>query len=814
LANDFAYRYDHLLRKVESLERAPLAAVAAAPEDVARFERKIESLRLEMVEVLRRLQASVDRRRSAAQLQNRIDSLSHKALLLVSKVASPVRPVPQTGTGGRRPVPAGAGYSLEPGWIKTQYILQESRKKRDQWQEIQERFRHHMENTKAETLETMHARENDLDSLVKRRSQLDDEKQSLSAAWDALRNAQADLERQKQGPSPWISVGDLNRANDILRRTLENNRQSMETDRQRNERRMERLNRRLSLWRAAWEKHLSEEGRRWDVSLKELRAKSDGVAAEAQRQKAQWEAQTLAFYADQQALAQEKERFQREAVQPWLEEQASAAKQLAALETEKSNLDGVIHALQEQMATEAAQFEADRVQRQQEVRAKQTHWKEEFHKLRTGNAEKTAAEEQAIAQARQALDAEAKTHQEQEAARRARFEQELAAYKTEKSETEQRIAAERAQKAQALSAADSRLSQLQALKNSLQEAYDKELADHASARAAQRAWAEQRLEKIEDLLSQAQKETFTRLISARQEREALETALKEQRRRFHDETQALEKDYAARKSGLEIGSRQAEDDHLAYLARAKSEEERMKSEVARLESTSAGLEKKLADLRGRREEVLEKQKSRHEKILLRLTQKLDQEKVTGEERLAREKMELESLKQRVANRRLRVRGLQERRAQSLESLFKEWQDAFTALRKGHDQEAAVWAEKVASVRREKEALRDKIEHLKTGAPALTEEEIRRRTEEENQRFAAENHRLLAERKAYWASLLDQSAENAQSLRAALAVFRDAGQGLERQEAAAQEFLNIVGHHLAKVQSLRGQFQAFADARAN
>lgn len=782
-----------LMEKIQALE----SASPALSPGLERFDHRVETLRRELAEVKNLLESTLNKGRNAQQLTRQVDELSRRTLSLIK---------PPARSGAPQP----ANYQIEPGWIKTQYILQEARKTREEWGQLQER--HGQESARqAEALKEEAARGAAyLQAFVPQWKQLEGEKQDLNLEWGAMLNQRQDFQARRQSvEQAGVPLETLQEANNQLQARLAEMRRQLEEDRARNQRRMTRLARRLDRWRGAWQQQLQQQSRTSQVEIEALRHKSAAIQSQWAAEKARWTEENRVLLERRKRLAFERQNFQKTVVEPWETERAAYDRQLETLRQEKSSLEQVIPQLQAQAEEEKKSFQSLVLRQRDALRQEQKEWRARHAVLREEAARDLAAGQESLSHAQSALDAEKSALGQALAIQRERLESALHVVAGEKNQFEARLATEKSARVKALNETHGQVAELRRLREALQRTINQDLQEHLKLRSEQRRWAEGRLRRLNDLSAALRDATLAKINALRQETDTLRNALASARKQARADGEALAQEFAGKEAELKEMQRQSAETHAAFLARTKAEERELAYQCLKLERTVFNMQQKLLQERDKYEARLRRQKERHERAILTIQQRLDQKKVDGERQLAEERQGIASLRQRVASRRQRLEKVSQARREAAQKVFDALQETMRSVRDGQWLESREWIEKLAAYRQRLDRWRRRQDAAKD-APRRLAEASRRAEAAEAQSHAVLRAKLRDESEKYWASLADASAKNRDIIQGHLEVLGETNAGLERQEKALREFMTQVSKQVLQLEFLRRGFTAAQD----
>ncbi len=817
--------FQDLFKRVESLEQSPSLS-ADAP--VAFFDRRLQGLKGDMEDLRRALGRSVLWDSAATQLGGRVEKLSQAADAVLrtltpeapeDRPAAAVPVVPPPAPKSPEPAVAPAVPAQAPARSGAEAVappvpplaalppdpapgvMEQARREREDFLRQREALKDQAaeKDRESRTAQTLQQAIADVAAQAEKAAA---ERRDLDQAFESLARERQSMEEERAAlpPLQWRESQNAAAAADV-----ERHRAALEREQARRQQRLERRRSRLERWRQGWKVHLIEQRRSLEKELAELRRRNQDLQSLRDKAAAESEAGLKALSLAREKLQRDREKFEREVAAPWQQERARWEERRVSLEETGTGLEKELRALQERRVQEEARFQEDAAAEKRAVREQGVRWREELAALRADFSQQIARASEEAAQARLSLETEQAAWKKTEQERRAALERDLAAAEAEKGDFQRRSAAEQVQWAQTLSQAAAQAAELHQAREALRAAVEQDLAHYARRRAELRAWAEGRFRTLETFLERTRQDQAGKLEVLQREKAGVQAALRSERERFRREGEALESAFNAKRAELETLRTSAEKDHAAFLERSRQEERDRQAELEKLRASVASLEKELAALRAGNERRLKRHQERFERALLNLQQKADQQKVSGEARLAQDKMALESLNRRVAARQARLDKALQRRREQIQQLLEEAHGTLELVRQGHWRENHAWSERLADLRRQEEAAGRQEAFLREG-PQMAAQELRDEEKDLARRAEEEKTRLLKAAEDYWKSFLEKSADNEAALRKAHACLQSLESDLDRQEAAAHEFLAGAKNLVALLQDLRRKFK--------
>ncbi|HRY28568.1 MAG TPA: hypothetical protein P5079_00875 [Elusimicrobiota bacterium] len=778
--------YGYLQLRIAELEKEGPSAVV--PPEVRQFNQRVERLKADVEEIRRSLGTKVLWGAASSHLKDRVEDVARRAETMLSPDPAPAA------------VPA---PSFGPVAAEVEKFLADVRKEREGFLE-RERSADRASAVSKESLarESAQLRES-LEKAGAKAEALKVEEEQLVRERDRREQMEKEIESQR-GTDPLLEkLRQLEAENARRKAAAAAQEEAAHRQRMRYRQRMDRLSARLVRWRTGWEARLGAHGN-------VLKSEEQKLQQETARLRAEWDLARRASeenfrrLEDERARAQlDKVHFEADVKGVWLQEKAEREKRLEGLEREKSLLEGNIEAVQKQQVEEKERFAEALAAQRRAAREQQARWKEQLTAIQSAAARQSTLAAEEVQKVREAMEYERQAVEKDLETQRALLNKETAEWTANKSQFENMAAEQRRALEERLAATSGHIKELQEEHGRLRAELDGQTREYALRREDQRRWAEQRFRTLNALLENTRKELSARLEKLREEKSVLASSLEKERRRYQETLSDQTAASQVRQAELRAQRQSAEQSHAEALSRLKADEEKRRAELSEMERTLSSLEKKLTAFRQDSARRLRQQRDRYERLLLVMEQKASQEKVTGEARHAQEKLALESLEKRVANRRARLEKVLDRRRTELERLFVEAEGALEVVRQGHFQEARAWSAQLEELQRQRQSLEAKRAGLEK---ALGPEALEQQLKDLSDRFEAEKARLAREGEEYGRASQEKSAAHHEAMQKAFHALEEAGEDLHRQETAAVDFLAAVQKHVSHLQSLRDYFR--------
>ncbi len=630
--------------------------------------------------------------------------------------------------------------------------------------------------------------ESDYQSLALQEQALHQRKQEFEALKERLTNSRppvpdtAPFAAQKQQETEWL-----------------------ESEQSRRRKKEKNMNRRLASWRAAWSDLLNTENQRAESKLSHLQEDLRGLEARVQAQQLKKDEALKKLQQGREKLQQEERKFQTQVKEPWEREQAQIKAHIEALAQKRAALEQEVQALQGQRRQEQALFTQSMANARLEAKQKQSQWKTQVHDLQRRTENKAVQLSSQISQNKVDYEKQKRSIEET-------LEEQYQALSREVAELESRKAAfvsqaegEKAHWSQTLSGVESQVSNAQNVKEAVEKALHDEMQEQAKQVSERQSWAEHRFQTMTALLQKTRQATADRFNDLRQERNALKTALEKERHLFQSQQDKMRLEYQAKHMDLAQSLHQAENEHAGHVVKAQSQEQSLRVQLAKLEQSIQTLEKKTAVFKEKSAQAFHRRRQRYDNILLKMEQKAEKEQTSADNRLAQGRMALESLTQRIAQRRVRLKKIQERRLQEFQQHFEQAQATAETVRQAYTKEAGAWADKLASLRLRRENMQKKINWLK-GEPKRISQAYEDKEQQEAKKFEIEKSRFLQETQDYWQRYEEETAWRQDLIRQSFQTLQKLDADLSQQEAAARQYLEAITAQVARLCHLRDYFK--------
>ncbi len=786
-------RLESLSDKLQTLEQD-----LPAPE-ISHFDEKVDRLGEALSEIHQSIQSVSVFEEQKTRLEEKLDDLSRRFIERLDRMAD-FESAPGTVA---RPVEESVQREI-------QEALENARREREdrlrESEEAKAEIARRME--EARRSETMAAKQMEEvlrageDTLAAKRRELD-------AAWDNLVEEKKSFEAKKEAEPQRISLDDLRNVQEALQSRLLALKDHQERERLRQEQLLARLHRRLTRWQTAWRTRLSEDQSKWDAEWQALAGRRDESLAKLSAERDQLQSRLAVLREEEAKLQGARDDFQKNTVDVWTQEKNVHDLEVRHLTDQSASLEAGVREIESRMAAERDRFNELILENRASMRAKQSEWKEKLKVLQDDFDQKSLQAKGEIARETENFERERASLLQKEAADREALARQLSEWQAAQARVVEQISLEKEEWNRKLGQWRSRVQELEKVRQDLESAYAAERGDQARRVDEQRAWTEQRLATLQKLLDKARQETADQMVLYAREKNVVLANLRGLREEFHKRATAAAADMGEKRKALDLERREAEAEHAAFLARTWDDEQKLKQQLEALETETAGLQKKLDVFRGRREQVIARLQARHERILLQLHQEVDQVKVQGEARVAEERITLETLKTRLANRQARVAKIRQKQDEQLQQLFQELNATLDLVRQGHRSESQVWINRLKSLQNQRDIWLKRRESMRT--TSLVSQEMQEKEKQELARFEQEEARLRNEREQYWKSIVEYSAVNQDAIRQIMDSMKGSDD-LDRREALAVEILSRVREQLTQVRAFQNSLKPF-DAEA-
>lgn len=799
-----------LALRLKLLETGPKPQPAEPPKTAFVFDQKLSFLKAEVEGLRRSLAATVFWDTARTDLTGRLDEMTRRAEgLLQTSERAEARPAPAPGEAvsfadiykASTTPPAAAPA---PSWQDDlRDFLADVRRERGQIMERQKEGALEFRRRRDELVSEADRLKADASRTGAEAARLQEGRETLAQEAARLAARQEALRREQASAPPADPAEPAAEANRRLRAGLEAERAAMEAQRAARDRREKVLRRRLERWRRGWERRLAESGSAIETELNAMTAANAAAREALARQRAETDAAVAALEKERARLETERASFQTEVEEPWRLARSESERRLAGLKDENVLLEREVRTLEEKRREEQAGFERNWAAEKRAVREKQSQWKQDLQIRRLeGERQRSLAAAEAEA-ARRDLERERASAARQLEERRLDLARAEESAERARAAFEDQAMAEKERLNAALGEAGARLREARESHEKLKAAFEEETRKRAALRAEHREWARRRMENLGTVLETVQKDASLRLADVREERAALQKILLQEREKFVSAQRALDEDFETKRRALENARRVSEAGHAAFVAGATADEQEGRRGAAELTRAVEEMEKKVAEYRLQTERRVQKQRESYEAVLLRMEQRISQDQVAAESRLAQEKLTLESFTRRVAGRQTRVEKALARRRTALDQLYEEARLSLELVQQGQWREKREWSLRLDEIRKQQAALEEARARSAEGMdPQLYDKRKRELTEA----FEAEKSRLTKEAEDYWKSFLEKSAANQDGLRGAMAALEGAGKDLESQEAAANEIVAAVKNQIAHLKALQDRFR--------
>lgn len=782
-------RLDSLADKLQALEQT-------TPDPaLAHFDEKVSRLSESLSQIHHSIQSASMFEEQKNQLEEKFDNLSRRFIERLDQMAdfesSPgavAHPVEETV---RREIES----ALANARREREERLRESESAQAEIARRLEESRQSEARAAQEIYEAIHAGE---EAYKAKQRELEQERERLA-------QEKIDFETRKASEPPRISLSDLRNVQEALQARLAALKDQQERERARQEKLLARLRRRLAQWQAAWRTRLAGDQARWDAEWRTLEIQRGESLAKLAAERDQMQARLALLREEEAKLQAARDDFQRNVADVWSGEKNAQELEARRLADQSASLEAGIREIESRMSSEKERFAELIRENRASMRAKQSEWKAQLKSLQEDFQQKSVQAKEDVAREGENFEREKASLSQKEAAEKESLARQLAEWQAAQARVVQQIAREKEEWSQKLGQGRARVQELEQMCRRLEEAYAAERRDQAERVDKQRSWTEQRLSTLQQLLEKVRQDAVNQIGIYAREKNVVLTDLRRLREEFQRGAAAAVADLEARRKALDLERREAEAEHAAFLARSWDDEQKLKQEMDALEAETAALQKKLDVFRGRRERAIVRLRERHERILLQLHQEVDQVKVQGEARVAEERIALETMKTRLANRQARVAKIRQKQDEQLQTLFQELNATLDLVRQGHRSESQVWVNRLKSLRNQRDIWLKRRESTRT--TSLISQEMQEKEKQELARFEQEEKRLRDEREQYWKHIVEYSAANQDALRQMMADLKGSDD-LDRREALAVAILTRVREQLTHVRAFQNSLKPF------